>query len=58
MIPNSEAKQVIIEFLGFKNANFLCKRINRLLRDRSAPLEKWIRDTINTESHDKDDTHG
>ena len=42
MIPNSEARQIIIESLAFENANSLCKRIIRPLKARSAPLEEWI----------------
>ena len=42
MIPNSEARQIIIESLTFENANSQCKSTIRLLMARSAPLEKWI----------------
>ncbi|XP_052610186.1 oxidized purine nucleoside triphosphate hydrolase isoform X1 [Peromyscus californicus insignis] len=47
MVPNSEASQIIIESLAFENANAACKRIIRPLKARSAPLEDWIRDTVN-----------
>ena len=55
MTPNLEAKQIIIESLAFENVNYQCKRIIRPLKTRSAPLEEWIQDTINIESHDNDD---
>lgn len=42
MIFNSEARQIIIESLPFKNANTQCKRVTRPLKARSAPLEEWI----------------
>ena len=42
MIPNSEARQIRIESLTFENGNSLCKRIIRLLKARSAPLEEWF----------------
>ena len=40
MIPNSEARQIIIESLTFENANSLSKRIIRSLKARSASLEE------------------
>ena len=55
MIPNSEARQVIIESLAFENVNSLCRRIMRLSKASSAPMEDWIQDIINIESHDHDD---
>ena len=55
MIPNSETKQIIMNLWLLKNANSQCKRIIRPPRARSAPLEEWIQDTINIESHDHDD---
>ena len=42
MIPNSEARQGIIESLDFENANFQCKRIIRPLKARSSLFEEWI----------------
>ncbi|KAL6040552.1 hypothetical protein STEG23_034353 [Scotinomys teguina] len=53
MIPNSEAKQIIIE--NCDNANVQHKRLIRTLNARLTPLEEWIRDTINIESHNHDD---
>ena len=41
MIPNSEARQIIIESLAFENANSQFKRIIRPLKTRSEPLEPW-----------------
>ena len=41
-IPNSEARQIIIESLAFEYANSQCKRIIRPLKARSGPLEEWI----------------
>ena len=55
MIPNSEARQIIIESLPFENASSLCKSLIRPLKERSAPLEEWIHDTI-IDSPDHDDT--
>ena len=55
IIPNSEAIQIILKSLLFENANSLCKRIIKLLKARSAPLEECIWDSINIESHDHDD---
>ena len=55
-IPNSEARQIIVESLAFENANSLCKRISRPLKARSAPLGEWIWNTINIESHEHDNT--
>ena len=54
MIPNSEARQIIIESLTFENANFLCKRIIGPLKARSTPLDEWIQDTTNIKSHNHD----
>ena len=42
MIPNSEARQIIIESLAFENASSLCKRIIRLLKVKLSSLEEWI----------------
>ena len=56
MIPNSEARQIIIESLAFENANSLCKKLIRPLKEKSAPLEEWIRDTIIIDSPDHDYT--
>ena len=56
MIPDSEDGQIIIKSLAFKNANSLCKRITWSLKAMSAPLEEWIWDTINLDSHEHDDT--
>ena len=55
MMEYSEARQIIIEFLAFENANSQWKRIIRPLKARSSPLDEWISGTINTESHDHDD---
>ena len=57
MKPNSEAGQTIIESLTFGNVNFhnMYKRMIRSLKARSAPLEEWIQDSNNIESHDHDD---
>ena len=55
MIPNSEAKQIIIESLAFESVNSLCERVISLSKARSAPMEDWIRDTTNIESHEHDD---
>ena len=40
MIPNSEARQKIMEPLTFKNANIQYKRVIVLLKARSAHLEE------------------
>lgn len=40
----------IIEYLAFKNANSQMGD-----QARSAPIEEWIQNTINTESHNHDD---
>lgn len=53
MIPNSEARQKIIEFLLLKM--LICKTVIRPLKVRLAPLEEWIQDTVNIESHNHDD---
>ena len=51
-MPNSEARQIIIESLAFENASSLHKRS---LKARPAPLVEWIWDTINIEFHEDDD---
>ncbi|KAL6067262.1 hypothetical protein STEG23_006100 [Scotinomys teguina] len=56
MIPDIEARKIVAESLAFENANEACKRIIRPLKARSAPLEDWIRNTVNVESHEHDDT--
>lgn len=56
MVSDSEASKAIIESLAFENANAACKRIIRPLRARSAPMEDWIRETINVEADEHDDT--
>ena len=38
MIPNSEARQIIIESLAFENAKSLCIRIISPLKARSSSL--------------------
>ena len=40
MIPNSEGRHIIIESLAFETINYLCKRIIRQLKARSAPLDE------------------
>ena len=55
MIPDSEARQIIIESLTFENASSQCKKIAMQLKAKSAPFEEWIRETNNIESHDHDD---
>ena len=55
IIPKSEARQKIIESLTFKNANSQCKGVIRPLEARSAPLEEWILDAVNIESHEHND---
>ena len=40
MIPNSKARQIIIESLTFENASSQCKRIIRPLKERSVPLQE------------------
>lgn len=42
MIPESEARKIIIETLAFENANSQCKMIIGPLKARSASLEEWI----------------
>ena len=54
-VPDSEARRIIIESLAFENANAQCKRILRPLKARSAPIEDWIRETINVNLYDNDD---
>ena len=56
MIPNSEARQTIIDSLALENANSQCKRLIRPSKVRSTLLEKWIQDTINIESHNCEDS--
>ena len=55
MTSNSEARQIIIESLTFENTNAQCNSVIQPLKARSAPLEKWIRDTINIVSLDHND---
>ena len=54
MIPNSEARQIIIGSLAFNDANSQCKMIIGPLKARLAPLEEYTQDIIITESHDHD----
>ena len=51
-VPDSEARRIIIETLAFENANAQCKRILRPLKARSAPIEDWIRETLNVDLYD------
>ena len=53
MVPNSKARQKIIESLT-ENTNCLWKNIHSPLKARSAALEEWSWDTINSESDDYD----
>ena len=53
-VRDSEARRIIIESLAFENANTQCKRILRPLKARSAPIEDWIRETINVDLLEKD----
>ena len=46
----------MIESLALENANAQCKILTSLLKARSTPLENWIQDTINIESHGHDAT--
>ena len=42
MIPNSEARQIIIESVAFENVNEQYKRVIRPRKARSASLEECI----------------
>ena len=42
MIPISEARQIVIESLGFEKTNSQCKWIIKSLKVRSEPLKEWI----------------
>ena len=44
--------------MAFENANTQCKRILRPLKARSAPIEDWIRETINVDLYDNDNLIG
>ena len=46
MIPNTKAKQIIIESLAFENVNSQCKGIIRPLKVRSAAMENGF-ETVN-----------
>ena len=51
-VRDSEARRIIIETLAFENANTQCKRVLRPLKARSAPIEDWIRETMNVDLYD------
>ena len=58
MIPDSEARQTIIDSLVFKKANAQCKWVIRSIKVRSTLSEEWIWDTINIETQDDDEWIG
>lgn len=57
MISDPDARQILIGSLTFENTNVECKRVIRPLRAKSAPIEEWIRHTIDIGPHtSKNDT--
>lgn len=48
MIFDPDARQILTGSLTFENTNVECKRVIRPLRANSAPIEEWIRHTIDT----------
>ena len=51
LISDSEFRQILIESLTFENANLECKNLIRSVKERSVPIEGWIRDTSHVSSH-------
>ena len=51
LISDSEFRQILIESLTFENDNLECKNLIRSLKERSVPIEGWIRDASDVPSH-------
>ena len=49
-VTDPEARQISLESLAFENANIEFKKIIGTLRSRSAPIDKWIQNTMNVET--------
>lgn len=51
IVSDSEVRQILITFLAFENANSEYKSMIRPLKTRSEPIDEWIRNMADIDSH-------